>query len=265
MKLIRIAIFSGGIVVLLLALGFIFQVPFVTAIWPWTDGRLSYLFVGSILAAASASMLWIGWSGELGAMAGGVSNLLVIGASASIYFFRLAVQEERTNLIPALATTLLMALASAAILVWCRGLALRDVRPMPRLARISFVVFLLALVSAAAALIFRLPVFPWALNPDSSVIFGCIFLGNATYFLYGLLYPRWHNTLGQLLSFLAYDVVLIGPFLMLFAGVKPEFLFSLVVYVAVLVYSGALAVYYLFFNKGTKSDGLDQPGKGLHL
>ena len=252
MKLMRIALLAGGAVVMLLALGFVFQVPFVTALWPWPDGRLSFIFVGSILAAAAASMLWIGWSGELGAMTGGLSNLLVMGVSASIYFFRLAVQEERTNLIPYLATTLLMALASAAILAWSRTLGLRDPRPTPRLARISFVIFLLVLVSAATALIFRLPIFPWALNPDSSVIFGCIFLGNATYFLYGLLYPRWHNAIGQLLSFLAYDLVLIGPFLGLFASIKPEFLPSLVVYVAALVYSGALAVYYLFFDRETR-------------
>src|SRR5512140_614735 len=110
LKVIRIAALVVGALVVLLALGFIFQVPFATAIWPWPDSRLSYIFVGSILAAASASMLWIGWSGELGAMTGGLSNLLVMGASASVYFFRLAVQEERTNLIPYLATTLLMAL-----------------------------------------------------------------------------------------------------------------------------------------------------------
>ena len=42
-----------------------------------------------------------------------------------------------------------------------------------------------------------------------------------------------------------YDVVLIGPFLRLLAGIKPEFLISLVIYVAVLVYSGGVAVYYL--------------------
>jgi hypothetical protein len=97
-----------------------------------------------------------------------------------------------------------------------------------------------------------MPVFPWALNPDSSVIFGCIFIGDAFYFLYGLLYPRWHNAAGQLLSFLAYDLVLIGPFLMLFKTVKPEFMFSLIVYVAVLVYSGGLAVYFLFVNPKTR-------------
>jgi len=57
---------------------------------------------------------------------------------------------------------------------------------------------------------------------------------DAFYFLYGLLVPRWHHALGQLLNFLAYDLVLIVPFLWLFKTAKPEYVFSLIVYVAVL-------------------------------
>jgi K+-sensing histidine kinase KdpD len=118
--------------------------------------------------------------------------------------------------------------------------------------RISFWIFSVTLLLAGGALILRLPVFPWTLNPDSSVIFGCIFLGDAFYFLYGLLRPRWHNAFGQLLSFLAYDLVLIVPFVALVKTVKPELLLNLVVYIAVLLYSGALAVYYLFINSRTR-------------
>jgi hypothetical protein len=91
------------------------------------------------------------------------------------------------------------------------------------------------------------------LNPDSSVIFGCIFLGDAFYFLYALLRPYWSNAFGQLLSFLAYDLVLIIPFVLLFDTVKPERMVGLIVYIAVLVYSGGLAVYYLLINPQTRS------------
>ncbi len=123
---------------------------------------------------------------------------------------------------------------------------------MPLLVRVSFGIFIASLIFAGGALVFRIPVFPWSLNPDSSVIFGCIFIGDAFYFLYSLLYPRWHNAAGQLLSFLAYDLVLIVPFLLLFETVKPEYMLNLVVYVAVLIYSGALAVYFLFINSQTR-------------
>jgi hypothetical protein len=67
-----------------------------------------------------------------------------------------------------------------------------------------------------------------------------------------LLRPRWGNAFGQLLSFLAYDLVLIVPFLSLFDTVKPDRIFGLTVYFAVLVYSGGLAVYYLLINPQTR-------------
>ena len=252
MKLLRNLTLIGGLVILALAFGFIFRIPIATGIWPWPDGRLSYLFIGSILAAVSVAALWVGWTGEFGALPAGSLNILVIAVTTSIYFFRLALQEGRTNMIPYGITSVVMAIASGAAFLWSRRLSLRDVRPTPTLVKVSFGFFIVSLIFAGSALIFKIPIFPWALNPDSSVIFGCIFIGDAFYFLYSLIHPRWHNALGQLLSFLAYDLVLIIPFLSLFKTVEPEYLLNLVVYVAVLVYSGAIAFYYLFFNSKTR-------------
>jgi hypothetical protein len=104
------------------------------------------------------------------------------------------------------------ALFSLGYFLWSRRVPIRDVRPMPRLVRMSFLVFSLTLVLVAIALILRAPVvFPWRLNPDSSVLFGWVFMGAAVYFLYGLTRPRWHDARGQLLGFLAYDLILIFP------------------------------------------------------
>jgi hypothetical protein len=252
MKQIRIAIFVVGWIILALAVGFIFHLPFATGIWPWPDGRLSYLFIGSILAAVSAAALWIGWTGELGALPAGSLNIFVIGVTTFIYFLQLAFQQNRTELLTYAIASLFMAIVSGAAFLWSRRIPLSDSRPTPKLVRVSFGIFIVSLVLAGCALIFRLPIFPWALNPDSSVIFGCIFLGDAFYFLYGLLYPRWHNALGQLLSFLAYDLVLIVPFLLLFNTVQPGYLLNLVLYVSVLLYSGAIAVYFLFIDPRTR-------------
>jgi hypothetical protein len=141
---------------------------------------------------------------------------------------------------------------SALTFLWSRHLPVTDARPMPRLVLISFGIFTVSLLLTASALLLKQPIFPWTLTPESSIIFGCIFLGDAFYFIHALLYPRWHNAAGQLLSFLAYDLVLIFPFLRLFETVKPEFRLSLTVYVLVLIYSGWLATYYLFINKGTR-------------
>ena len=253
MKHIGIVTFIGGLLVLVLAFGFIFQVPFVIHIWPWTDGRLSYIFVGSILAAISASAIWIGWSGELGALSGGALNISVIAITSTIYYLQLALSGSRPNLLAYGIVSLLAALISSIIFFRSRRIPLSVSILTPQWVRISFGIFLAALTLASLALIFHLPIFPWALNADSSVIFGCTFLGNAAYFLYGLLFPNWHNAKGQLLSFLAYDLVLIGPFFALFGTIKPQFELSLILYVAVLIYSGAVAVYYLFFNSQTRT------------
>jgi len=252
LKLIRYAILVAGLAILALSVGFIFRLPAATSLWPWPDGRLSYLFIGSILAAVSAAALWIGWIGELGALPAGSLNVLVIGVTTAIYFFRLALRDGRSNLIPFGVIMILVAIASGASFLWSRRLPLHDLRPTPLLVRISFGIFVVALFLAGGALVLKAPIFPWALNPDSSIIFGCIFIGDAFYFLHGLLFPRWHNALGQLLSFLAYDLVLIVPFILLFGTVNPEYLPNLVVYVAVLIYSCGIAIYFLFVNSPTR-------------
>jgi len=252
MKLMRVAVVLGGLIILAFAIGFIFQLSIVTNLWPWPDGRLSYLFIGSILAAVSAAALWVGWTGEFGALPAGSLNIFVIAVTTSFYFFQLAAQEDRANMFPFGIMALFMAIASGASFFWSRRMSLIDSRPMPLLVRASFGIFIAVLVLAGSALIFGAPIFPWALNPDSSVIFGCIFLGDAFYFLHGLLRPRWHNALGQLLSFLAYDLILIVPFLLLFKTVETAHLVNLVVYVAVLIYSGVLAFYFLFVNPETR-------------
>ena len=67
MKILRILILFGGLAILALAFGFVLRIPLALSIWPWQDGRYSYLFIGSILAAVSAAAIWIGWTGEVGA------------------------------------------------------------------------------------------------------------------------------------------------------------------------------------------------------
>jgi hypothetical protein len=250
-RYIRALIFFGGLIILGFAIGFVFRQPFATAIWPWENGRYSYLFIGSILAAVSAAAIWIGWSGELGALPAGSLNVFVIALTTSIYFFNLAAQG-RSDILPFGVASVLMAVISGAAFLWSRRLSLTDQRPTPMPVRVSFGIFIAALFLAGGALALRLPVFPWDLNPDSSVVFGCIFLGDAFYFLYGLYRPRWGNAFGQLLSFLAYDLVLIVPFVLLFNTVPPERMPNLVVYTAVLIYSGGLAVYYLFIDSKTR-------------
>ena len=46
--------------------------------------------------------------------------------------------------------------------------------------------------------------------------------------------------------------MLIAPFVQHFQAVRDDLRFNLVVYVAVIIYSGALALYYLFWNSETR-------------
>ena len=251
MRFIRYAILFGGIFILLFALGFLFQLDFATRIWPWPDGRLSYLFIGSILAAVSAAALWIGWTGELGALPAGSLNVFVIALGCVFYLFPLA--AERPGLLVFSWVSLGYVLISGLTFLWSRRIPLSESLPTPMPVRVSFGIFVASLLFAGTALILRRPIFPWELNPDSSVIFGCIFIGDAFYFLHALIRPYWRNAAGQLLSFLAYDLALIIPFLRLFGTVDPALRLNLTLYVLVLIYSGAVAVYYLFLNPRTRN------------
>ena len=119
--------------------------------------------------------------------------------------------------------------------------------------RVSFLVFILILVVAGGTLVMQRPgVFPWRLGPEQSVLYGWIFLGAACYFLGALIRPLWANARGQLLGFLAYDLVLIGPFLRHFGTVDPALWINLVIYTTVLAYSALVASYYLFIHPATR-------------
>jgi len=72
------------------------------------------------------------------------------------------------------------------------------------------------------------------------------------YFLHGLVRPSWANARGQLLGFLAYDLILLVPFIRHFDSVKPEHQLSLMVYTGVIVFSALLAIYFLFIHPSTR-------------
>jgi len=63
----------------------------------------------------------------------------------------------------------------------------------------------------------------------------------------------FYDARGQLLGFLAYALILILPFLAHFATVEPEHRLSLTIYTGVLIYSGALAIFYLLIYRPTRS------------
>ena len=92
-----------------------------------------------------------------------------------------------------------IALIFLAVVIWTYHTPFADKRPLPNLVRVSFAVFCVALVLTSSALLLRADhIFPWPLKPESSVVFGCLFIGSAIYFAYGALRPVWSNGYGQL-------------------------------------------------------------------
>jgi hypothetical protein len=114
-------------------------------------------------------------------------------------------------------------------------------------------VFLVVLIVVGIQMVLKVPgVLPWNVTEESLVIYGWIFIGAGAYFAYSLLRPSWYNSAGQLLGFLGYDLVLIVPFLLRLPTVEPQYRLGLIFYTIVVIYSGGLAIYYLFLNPATR-------------
>jgi hypothetical protein len=249
---LRLGLIAAGLATLVLTLGFVEQVPWGIDLWPWETSRLSYIFIASILAAIALPVLWIGLSGELAAMQAGAIDLAVTYGGATLYLVTLLGNDGQPELWPYVVVFALGFVAMVVTFVRTRAMTWRDPRPMPTPVRFAFAAFALMLIGAGTALVFQADIFPWALDDESSVMFGLIYLGASAYFIIGFSRPRWPNAAGQLIGFLAYDLVLIGPFVDRFGEVSGGELTSLIVYTAFVVYSGALAAYYLFAAPETR-------------
>ncbi len=242
-----------------LALGFIFQWAPITDLWPlpYTNST-TYLFIGSIIAAAFASTLWCLLQREVGALAGVFLDLATIFAPVAIFTYQIS--DRNPSLRTFSMVSLLMAVFGLAMVAYTIRIPYRDTRPTPRPLRWMFGVFLVALIVAGGQLVLGAPnVLPWDVNLSGRIVYGWIFLGAAAYFAYGLIRPRWQNAGGQLAGFLAYDLVLIVPFVLMLSNVRPEKLPNLITYIAVLVVSAALAIIYLFIHPATRVQRTAKP------
>ncbi len=239
---IRGLLILWSLALLALAAGFAFQTPWAIGLWPWPDGRLSYLWVGSILAAVALPILWIGLRGELAAMRAGALDFALSFAGIAVF---LTWFHEAEGLTPWIVGAWLSLVANLSIWLMVRRLPFRDNRPAPGLVRGMFLVLGLVLIGVGTALLLCAPlVFPWPLKPETSVLIGWVFLGAAVYMLHGFIYPARGNVGGQLVGFAAYDLVLLVPFIQHFETVKAEHLPSLTVFTGVLVITLLLAIYY---------------------
>lgn len=252
-KTLRIGLLLAALLALVLAFGFFEQQTWATRIWPVASPPLSNVFVASILAAIGAPIVWIALAGETRAIAGGAVNLVVANAAMALAAYTFRLRGGPPALVPFAVFATVLAAGCIGLFIYSQPFAFVSRRPTPPWLRWSFGLFAAVLLLAAAALIMVYPnIFPWPLSRENSIFYGSIFLGNMCYFIYGIVYPYWGNAKGQLIAFLAYDLVLIVPFAHRFSTVPPQMFLSLTVYTAVLCYSGLLAIFFLFLYPATR-------------
>lgn len=252
-KTIRAILFVVSCIQLFFAVAFFWQWPFAVSLWPFEGTTpLTFIFISSIFAAAGASTLWVVLSKNDGALAGIGLDYVFILVPVSVLSFQLGASSGNAQMTGYGVACVLGALFGLGLFLWSVRIPM-STQPMPRAVQVSFVIFILALLIVSTQLILKVPnIIPWKITPDLSVVIGWMFIGAAFYFAYGLLRPSWANSAGQLWGFLAYDVVLIFPFLTRLPGITPEFRTGMIVYTIVVVYSGLLAIYYLFVARGTR-------------
>jgi hypothetical protein len=240
---------------LFLALAYIFQFPVAIEFWPLPySNPTTYLFIGSIYAAAAASTLWCLLAREDGALAGIALDYVAIFLPVGIFI--LQISGGRMAQVSFAIVALAGVVFGLALLAWSIRLPIRDPRPIPRLVRLSFGVFVIALVITGSQMVLKMPnVLPWDVNMVGQIVYGWMFLGAAAYFAYGVLRPSWHNAAGQLAGFLAYDVVLFIPLLLLLPTTDADRLPNLIIYLVVITFSALLAIYYLFIHRETRMIG----------
>jgi hypothetical protein len=250
----RYALFLICAIQFVFAIAFFLQWPLAVNLWPFEGTTpLTYIFVSSIFAAAAASTLWATATGNYGALAGIGIDYATILLPLSIISF-LLVSNSGTPRMTIYGVACLFGVAfGLGLLLWTVRIPMDETVPMPPLVRWSFVFFIVALLIVSGKLLLKVPnTIPWKISPDLSLVIGAMFLGAAMYFVYAVVRPSWVNAAGQLAGFLAYDVVLFVPFVTRLPTVAPEARLGLMVYTAVVTYSGLLAIYYLFISRTTR-------------
>lgn len=252
MRSIKSVLILVGILQLILATGFFFQQPWATSLWPVPDTRLSYAFIAAILAGGAAPLIWIGLSEQWAELTGyGLSfGIMYAGMALAALLFYLRTQQ------PALlwfALVIGVAAVLCAVLFFRTRHTVKDSQPTPQIVRLAFVAEVLVLAGAGVLLLLKVPnTLPWNLSPESSVLYGWVFLGLAFYYLYAILKPQWIHALGPLLGFLVYDLVLFSPLFARFGSLPPEHILGQVAASFIILVSAVLGVYYLFVNPATR-------------
>ncbi len=247
-----------GIVFLFLTVLFLTRSPLARSIWPWsytTLSPLSYVFLASVTFSVAIPLLYMALIGDLSLALRGAFNLGTVFGGSGIFMLQTYPLQPASNqqrVLNGAIFCFLMVFGSLVTWWTTRKFKFAETRPTPKLVHVSFGIYMVVLLIAGILLILKQPIFPWRLSGEASIVYGWFFLGAAVYFGHSVLRPAWGNAKAQLLAFLAYDVVLLLPFLALFSTVEPDLFWNLVIYTIVLIYSSIVSIYYLFVHPETR-------------
>jgi hypothetical protein len=259
MRVLLAVIASIQVVVGLL---FLLGVPLATDLWPFPGtNAMSHTFIASFFWAAAVPVAWCLLMRSDRAFTGVFLDYLVIMLPLGLLTLAFGISEASLHLFAFAAFAFVTALFAVWVMRWARRHPWRSDLPTPRPVLAAFFVFCVTLGIVGTLMVIRTPgILPWAITPTLSTVYGTMFLGASAYFAYGLVERRWENAGGQLAGFLAYDIVLIVPFVARIVNSTPSyygsasepFRLNLVLYTAVVAGSAIIAVYYLFIAKETR-------------
>lgn len=255
----------------ILAYGLAWQKSWATALWPWDDQRMTYIFLASILMAVAVPMIWVGWRRDPAAFEPLALEMSLVSLGIAAYFAWRWFRHDREELGRLIVAAALTAVASLVFARRIGAMRLEDQRELPQYVRIACVIFVAVLIQSGSALILQVnDRFPWELLPQTSTVIGLIFLGSAFLFTWIWFHPRWAYAETALLAFLAYDLVLYVPYVdALLNDDKPRSMYNrdeeintngLAIYLIALGISTLVAIYALFIDRRTRVWGQDAPG-----
>jgi hypothetical protein len=264
-----------GIVVAIVSAGLAWQQEWATDLWPWPDVRMTYIFLASIGAAIVTPLIWAAVTNEIGSLIP-VFLLLALGQMAiGVYFSIRLIRHDETMLASMIIFSFLSAAVMTYLYQWSLHIPLDDQRGTPRYVQIAFLLFEVVLIPVGLALILQADnVFPWDLEPQTSTVIGFIFWSAAVLFAWCYLHPDWAYAGPALAGFLAYDLVLIVPYIdmllnrdttksMYGASGEEVNIKSLVVYIPVILFSGAVAAWAIFVDRRTRVWGRGSDAKTM--
>jgi hypothetical protein len=256
--LVRVAAGVAAVLAAILSLGYLLRWPAATGTWPFPVTPLTYTFLSAFSMGLVAALAWVAATGELVGLAGiGLTIAVGYGAMGAVLAGMVAgPQDLAVNLVVAV---VLCALGVAVLLYGLRQPP-RDQRSTPRPLPAVYLVVSALLLTLGVPLLLRWPdVMPWNLELDSGALIGALFTGSAAYFAFGALRRGWANAAGPLVALLAYDLILTVPLVLHVPVARAQHVTVLLLYIAVLVSSGAVGIWMFAVDRRTRWGTRSEP------